>query len=125
MPIENELRKQRKFFRTESVRHFRFFSMVIFLQYTFTDLRSFTDFRASLLIKPAWPNPTPFKEFFRGTGQIVERKKYGIEGWVGENFICKIRHSIRFSTFENETILIKNVGKHFYASEDFVLSKYE
>ncbi|ACU60657.1 hypothetical protein Cpin_3190 [Chitinophaga pinensis DSM 2588] len=49
----------------------------------------------------------------------------GMNNWIGEDRICEIKRSIRFSSLDDDNIKIKNVGKHFYASQGRVLSKYE
>lgn len=99
--------------------------MVLFLQYTFTDLRSFTEQQSMLLTKPVWPLPEPLTEFFRGAGTIIQRRKMGLNNWISEDRICEIKRSIRISSIHDDSIKIKNVGKHFYASQGRVLSKYE
>ena len=101
--------------------------MVIFLQYTVTDLRSFTEHRDSQLGKPQWPSPQPFREFVRGTGSIIERKMKGQSSWVGENFICHITKGIKFDSkiVLNNGLHIRNLSNHMYANENFVLTKYE
>lgn len=97
--------------------------MIVFLQYTLTDLRGFTGLNEELLNKPSWPWPKPFKEFVRGTGQIIERRKNGLSGWVGENFICKIKNGIRPEV--NNESKCKFLTGHLYASTRFALTKYE
>lgn len=102
--------------------------MVLFLQYTFTDLRSFSDQRNSLLTKPSWPTPHPFKEFVRGSGQIIPRSKQGINNWIGENYICKINRGLKIKDAIPVSKLdyyFRNVGKHQYSSDGLVLNKYE
>lgn len=101
--------------------------MVIFLQYTLTDLRAFSPESGLLLSRPAWPSPIPFKEFVRGTGQIVVRNKLGVDSWVGENYICKIRNGIRVNQkiLSKSGLVLKNVGKHLYANKKYILLKYE
>jgi hypothetical protein len=100
--------------------------MILFLQFTITDTRYFSDFRHELLSKPVWPSPRPFREFVRNTGNIIERNKGGQEGWVGENYICEINKGIKFSKQElSNGITVNNVSKHMFASEHYVLTKYE
>lgn len=101
--------------------------MILFLQFTITDSRVFSLIDLGQLTKPRWPSPTPFREFVRGTGSIVERSKKGLDTWVGENFICKIKSGMRFSDdnhFSNG-VLVKNISKHLYANEHYILTKYE
>lgn len=101
--------------------------MVLFLQFTITDTRRFSDFYSELLDKPRWPSPKPFSEFVRTTGNIVERNKGGIPSWVGENFVCKIGKAIQFP----EKILFANgakatnISKHLYAGRHYTMTKYE
>lgn len=66
-------------------------------------------------------------EFVRGTGPIIERKGRGLNNWVGENHICRINKGIRPSKRINvgDTFSLKNVSSHFYATENYNLSKYE
>lgn len=112
----------------QSVRHFGFFLfMVIFLQFTVTDVRSFTKEACSLLSKPTWPTPTPYKEFVRGVGPIVARSKGGIGSWVGENYVCRINNGIRIPNRIkiNESTFLNTVSKHLYSVGNFVLNKYE
>ncbi|MCX2430544.1 hypothetical protein [Pedobacter sp. GR22-10] len=101
--------------------------MIIFLQYTLTDLRAFTDQNPFVLVKPNWPSPTPYQQFVRGTGQVIQRRKRGLHGWVGENYICKIGKSVRFEKaiplYEDK--YIKPIFQHLYAGENQVLTKYE
>jgi hypothetical protein len=101
--------------------------MIIFLQFTLTDLRAFTLEAPFVLAKPTWPSPKPFAHFVRGTGQIIQRRNSGLHGWVGEHYICKIGKNIRFqNTISlNEGGRIKSIFKHVYASENQVLNKYE
>jgi len=101
--------------------------MVIFLQYTLTDQRSFTDINSSLLKKPAWPSPYPFKEFVKGSGQIIERKSGGMDNWIGENYICKINKGIKIPNIEitDPKVILKNTSKHQYSTESGILTEYE
>jgi len=100
--------------------------MILFLQFTITDTRYFSDFRRELLSKPIWPSPRPFAEFVRNAGRIVERSKGGQEGWVGENYICEIKRGIKFSKQNlSNGVSVNNISKHMFASEHYVLTKYE
>ena len=113
--------------RTHCASHngFNLLAMVIFLQYSFTDLRAFVLNEKSQLRKPRWPNPNPFEEYVRGTGQIIPRSKFGLPDWIGEDRICKITRSISFSNSGSQKFSFKNVGKHFFSGYQRVLSKYE
>lgn len=101
--------------------------MILFLQFTLTDTRTFSSFRTELPNKPHWPSPRPFNEFVRSTGGIIERNKGGIPGWVGENFICKIGKTIKFEDkiYFSNGIRATNISKHMYANSSYVLTKYE
>ena len=101
--------------------------MILFLQYTITDSRYFSSHQPELLNKPHWPSPKPFGEFVRSAGPIIERNKQGLSSWVGENFICRIRNGIRFPkrVYLSNGTQVNNIAKHLYASEHYVLTKYE
>lgn len=100
--------------------------MILFLQFTITDTRHFSDHYRSLLDKPFWPSPRPYKEFVRNTGRIIERNKGGQAGWVGENYICNIKNSIKFDKYISAIgVKISNISKHLYASEHYILTKFE
>ena len=100
--------------------------MILFLQFTITDTRYFSAYKYDILTKPNWPSPRPFNEFVRNTGKIVERGKGGQSSWVGENYICKVNRGI---TFARGTLpcgaTISNLSKHLYATEKYLLAKYE
>lgn len=101
--------------------------MILFLQFTVTDTRRFSQFSHELLDKPQWPTPIPFSEFVRTTGKIVERSKGGLPGWVGENTVCKIGKSITITNdlrFSNGITGV-NISKHMYAQDRYILTKYE
>ncbi len=100
--------------------------MLIFVQYSLADSRPFIEGVTPLLKKPSWPSPYPYKEFVKGSGQIIERKKGGLDNWIGENYICKINKGIRISNFEinHFHLKIKNISKHQFTSDGGVLSKY-
>jgi hypothetical protein len=106
-----------------------FFFMVIFLQYTVTDLRVLGPRKDELLNTPSWPNPIPFQEFVHGSGLIVARTRRGLSNWIGENLICKIRSGIRvpgpIRLTEPANNILKNTGKHLYVAEGRILNKYE
>ncbi|WP_313491685.1 hypothetical protein [Sphingobacterium multivorum] len=100
--------------------------MILFLQFTVTDTRYFSPYRADILTKPEWPSPRPFREFVRNSGKIIERGKGGQSSWVGENFICEINRGI---IIERCTLpsgaTLSNLAKHLYAGEHYLLAKYE
>lgn len=97
------------------------------MQFTLTDTRYFSDFQKDLLQKPMWPSPTPFKEFVRNTGPIIERNKGGLASWVGENFVCRIGNVVKFprKLYLSNGAVITNISKHLYANANYILTKYE
>ncbi|MDN3548920.1 hypothetical protein [Mucilaginibacter aquaedulcis] len=102
--------------------------MIIFIQFSITDIRAFTAESDHLLSLPQWPSPLPEKEFVRGSGIISARTKKGLNNWIGENFICKIKKGIKFERsliVEPLNFELKNVSKHLFSSEKFVLNKFE
>lgn len=102
--------------------------MVIFLQIALVDLRSIAGHSQTLLTTPDWPSPKPFTEFMRGSGQIIPRNKKGIDNWIGENFICNIKKGIKIDdkiVLNQIDLKLKNVSKHQYSSENYILTKYE
>jgi hypothetical protein len=81
------------------------------------------------LKRPSWPSPYPYKEFVKGSGQIIERRNGGLDNWIGENYICQIKKGIKFSNFNfknpnGDHIKIKNISKHQYTTEEGILTKY-
>ncbi|NOW96125.1 hypothetical protein [Mucilaginibacter sp. SG564] len=112
----------------KDVSHFGLFNMIIFIQFSITDVRAFNGSHSHLLTLPQWPSPTPEKEFVRGSGQIIARSKKGLNNWIGENFICKIKRGIKLNEpilFEPLNLKIQNIGKHQFSSEKFISNKYE
>ncbi|RYU92209.1 hypothetical protein EWM62_01885 [Mucilaginibacter terrigena] len=102
--------------------------MVIFLQFSLVDFRSLAGLSENLLTSPSWPSPFPHKEFVRGSGPIIPRNKRGINNWIGENFICNIKKGVRMSypiILPETGIKLKNVSKHQFSSENYILTKYE
>jgi hypothetical protein len=104
--------------------------MVIFLQHTITDLRGFTDLSDTVLLKPSWPTPSS-NDFVRYCGAAMPRKNLGINNWITENFLCKLKNVLRITpfTYSDDTLSyplkIKNVDVHQYSTEKLVLTKYE
>lgn len=101
------------------------FFMIIFIQYTLTDIRSFVGLKGVLLKSPTWPTPTPFKEFVRYSGQIIPRSKGGLNSWVGEDFVCKIRRGINVQNIvlNKFPVEFRNVSKQQYTNG--ILTKYQ
>ncbi|WP_205504616.1 hypothetical protein [Rufibacter psychrotolerans] len=115
-------------FKPKDISYFGFFFMVIFIQFSLTDTRAFKGNAPELLLSPSWPLPTPNKEFVRASGQISERVNKGLNNWIGENFICKIRRGIKFNQpvkINDPVINFRVVDKHQFSSERFVITKYE
>lgn len=101
-------------------------TMILFLQFTITDTRYFSPYKQDILKKPEWPSPRPFAEFVRNSGSIIERAKGGQASWVGENFICEVKNGIKFQRHSLPCgAAISNLSKHLYASEHYLLAKYE
>ncbi|MNJ87436.1 hypothetical protein D3C87_49560 [compost metagenome] len=101
--------------------------MILFLQYTLTDSRHFTIHKKTALNRPQWPSPKPYGEFVRSTGAIVERRKQGLESWVGENYVCQIRNGLRVPSLYtlSNGARVRIISKHMYAGDRNVLTKYE
>lgn len=103
--------------------------MIITIQFSFIDLRRMlqTD---SLLNKPFWISPTPYKEFVRGIGSISPRTKGGIKNWIGESHICKITRGLKFNAIlidsknKQTTLNCKNISSHIF-SDGKITYKYE
>lgn len=100
--------------------------MLIFLQFTLTDLRPFTQEAANMLVRPTWPDPDIDCEFIRNGGVIVERKSRGVGSWVGEGRICKVGKGIVINKNKiGKRVSLNNFSKHIYTSRQKVLTKYE
>jgi hypothetical protein len=105
--------------------------MMIFIQFAITDLRPFTALKERLLEEPSWPHPRLY-EFVRGSGQIIERTKLGLDNWISENNVCRIKEGIRFQTLRTSYMEMSNVNKHQLSANSnhllgrqSVLCKYE
>ena len=100
--------------------------MLIFLQFTITDLRPFTSESKDMLSRPNWPDPDIDCEFVRNAGAIIERTNQGVNNWVGEGRICKVGKGIIINKNKiGARISVKNFSKHIYTSRQRVLTKYE
>lgn len=93
--------------------------MIIFIQYPLADIRSFLNCDTGRLGSPIWPAPIPHREFVRNFGEIQQRSKGGITGWVAESELCKSRNAIRFAEqlrFETkyDPLILKCGGRHLY-----------
>lgn len=73
----------------------REFVMIIFLQYPITDFRRFLPDETYQVGSPTWPNTAAYRQFVRSFGQVKERRKGGVVGWVGEHQICDARNGLK------------------------------
>lgn len=100
--------------------------MLVFLQFTLTDLRSFTNEAKDMLTRPNWPDPEIDCEFVRNAGAIVERTNLGVNSWVGEGRICTVGKGISIQKNKiGGKISVRNFSKHIFTSRQRVLTKYE
>src|SRR4051812_29959490 len=105
--------------------------MFITLQYTLTDTRRF-DSSPQLLQTPDWPDPIPYIEFVRGSGQIIPKKPTTVTHLgttsISEHNICKIKKGIKIlkqqTVPELKDLIIENRYKNYF-SDGGVLSKFE
>lgn len=70
--------------------------MLITLQVPLADMRGFL-MDSGKLNMPTWPIPCPDREFVRHFGCIRNRKRGGIEGWIGEDTICEAENAFNFT----------------------------
>lgn len=99
--------------------------MLIFLQFTLTDIRGLNQNLDELLHKPAWPLPDP-TQFVRGTGKIRPRRKKGLRSWVHEGYLCDVKKGISApAIYPSAQIQLKNVYRNFYSGDEQVLNRYE
>ncbi|WP_426324360.1 hypothetical protein [Pedobacter sp. R-06] len=99
--------------------------MIIFLQFTLTDIRLFNEASTEVLDKPGWPLPN-LSQFVRGTGKIRPRRKKGLKSWVHEGYLCEIRRGIGCPNITVRSgMQLKNVYRNFYSGEELVLNRYE
>ncbi|MCB9284707.1 MAG: CHAT domain-containing protein [Lewinellaceae bacterium] len=68
--------------------------MLIIYQVPIFDFRRFKPDPHFLKV-PLWPAPGE-REFVRGVGSVVFRRRGGLNNWIGESRICKAQKSIRF-----------------------------
>lgn len=85
--------------------------MLIIYQIPIFDFRRFHA-GAHFLKVPIWPAPEE-REFVRGVGSVVLRRKGGLNNWIGESKICAARRSIRF--LDNPEIAISKGDSTFTA----------
>lgn len=71
--------------------------MLVGAQFPLADLRRFYD-PPGTCGRPTWPDPSDVypSHFVRSMGGITRRPLGGVEGWVGENRICKAVRGIRY-----------------------------
>jgi hypothetical protein len=103
--------------------------MIILFQYTLTDIRKFTS-AENLLITPDWPQPKPYKEFVRGSGQVVPKTDTELATYLGrtcitENFVCKINKGIKIPRYVTLEGLRFHNKVNYYYSDGGILAKYE
>jgi len=101
--------------------------MVVFIQYTLTDLRRFQD-HAIFLKSPTWPIPDSEAEFVRGSGKIVERKKSKQKTFSSEKYLNTLKKGIKLPKhiyIKELGISLKQVSKHFTLGDRAILSKFE
>jgi len=70
--------------------------MFIAFQIPFADERSFLPDLGKRLTWPTWPFPISGREFVRGFGQVRDRRRGGIENWIGEDVYCRARSAVTF-----------------------------
>lgn len=70
--------------------------VLVAIQFPFADARSFIPSETHRVPTPLWPLPRPFKDFVRGFGALVPRRRGGIENWPGEETFCKVTRAVRF-----------------------------
>jgi hypothetical protein len=70
--------------------------MLLCIQFPFADARRFLN-KAERLGIPGWPLPTPDAEFVRFFGAIRRRPHGGLDGWIGEDPICRADRALSFS----------------------------
>ncbi|MFZ2899361.1 MAG: CHAT domain-containing protein [Saprospiraceae bacterium] len=80
--------------------------MLIIYQIPIFDFRRFHP-GAHFLKVPIWPAPEE-RDFVRGVGSVVLRRKGGLNNWIGESKICAARRSIRF--LDNPEITVDREG---------------
>jgi len=99
--------------------------MLIFLQFTLTNIRGLNQNVDELLHKPTWPLPDP-TQFVRGTGKIRPRRKKGLRSWVHEGYLCDVKKGLSAPTiYPGAEIQLKNVYRNFYSGDEQVLNRYE
>lgn len=70
--------------------------MLLSLQFPIADLRSFLEKPTGRLPLPGWPLPLPQRQFVRGFGPIVRRRRSISWDHLGENRVCEAHHALRF-----------------------------
>ena len=80
--------------------------MLFHIQFPIVDLRSFAPQRELRLPVPGWPRPLVNEEFVRSVGQIRQRRRGGLEGWVGDEFYCDARRAIKLDLSKSRDLRI-------------------
>ena len=82
-------------------------NMFIFIQFPFSDCRSFVGDETYRLPSPTWPSPESGRDFIRGSGIIKDRFRGGLKSWPGEEVYCDAKKSLRFNPLMDK----KPIGK--------------
>lgn len=103
--------------------------MIMFLHYPITDLRLFQNVPTGALCRPLWPTPILYKEFIRSIGQIQPRKRGGVSGWIGEQYISTANRAlpdIQIPEYVKNNIQVKICcSKRFFYFDGFISGKFE
>ena len=104
--------------------------MLLFVQFSLTDIRRLAGYADELLTMPTWPIPNPEKDFVRGSGKVVHRRVSTQAFWPGEQYYQTLNNSILLPRvirikLHRSTICLIPVGKHNTIGEGGIVSKYE
>jgi hypothetical protein len=61
----------------------------------FADARPFLTLETGHLTAPTWPLPEPRRQFIRAVGQVLERRRGGVDPWAGEDTYCDAAGALR------------------------------
>jgi hypothetical protein len=75
--------------------------MFLVVQFPFADARHLLRVDTGQLTLPTWPIPEPHRQFIRSVGQVLERRRGGLEPWVGEGIFCDASRALRFGAPQN------------------------
>ncbi|MEO6287317.1 MAG: hypothetical protein ABIN80_26745 [Dyadobacter sp.] len=99
--------------------------MFVFVQCSFTDVRTFTSEHNTLLDRTKWESPTPTKNFARNLGVCVNRKDLTVRGFIPENYFFSSRNGFRSpKVFKDDAMSIMSHYNH-YLFDGSVLAKFE